>query len=115
MYSFVHSKTWNCLEVEKAEALVYIYTNSHLFHQRLGTDPVCYYDDNIFVENSNDDGGAISDTHDDNDDDNSGEGHDGDDGDASDGREEYPKKYLPINLGNVHRENPMIEIRSMEK
>jgi hypothetical protein len=28
MYSFVHSKSCNCLGVDKVEALVYIYTNS---------------------------------------------------------------------------------------
>jgi hypothetical protein len=30
MYSFLHSKSRNCLGVDKAEALVYIYTNSKL-------------------------------------------------------------------------------------
>jgi hypothetical protein len=30
MYSFVYSKSRNCLEVDKAEALLYIYTNSKL-------------------------------------------------------------------------------------
>jgi hypothetical protein len=62
MYSFVHSKTQNCLELEKVEALVYIYTNSCLFRQRPGVNPVCYYDDNIFSEDSNDDGGILSET-----------------------------------------------------
>jgi hypothetical protein len=36
---------WNRLGVEKAEALVYIYTNSRLLCQRPGADPVRYYDD----------------------------------------------------------------------
>jgi hypothetical protein len=44
MYSFVHSKTRNRLEVEKAEALVYIYTNSRLLRQRAGADPIHYFD-----------------------------------------------------------------------
>jgi hypothetical protein len=57
--------------------LVDIYTNSRLFRQRLGVDPICYYDDNIFLEDSNDDGGAFSDMDDDN---NDGKGHDGNDG-----------------------------------
>jgi hypothetical protein len=43
------------LEVDKAEALVYIYMNSRLLHQRPGADPVRYYDDNIFLEDSDDD------------------------------------------------------------
>jgi hypothetical protein len=30
MYSFVHSKSRNRLRIDKAEALVYIYTNSKL-------------------------------------------------------------------------------------
>jgi hypothetical protein len=87
MYSFVHSKTWNRLEVDKAEALVYIYTNSCLLRQRPGADPVCYYDDNIFLEDSEDDGGVLSVTDDDDNDDNDdnngngGVGHDGSDGD----------------------------------
>ena len=50
MYSFVHSKSRNCLSVDKAEALVYIYTNSKLLWQKLGADPVCWYDNNIFFE-----------------------------------------------------------------
>jgi hypothetical protein len=40
MYSFFHSKSRNRLGVDKAEALVYIYTNSKLLRQRLGADPV---------------------------------------------------------------------------
>jgi hypothetical protein len=55
MYSLVHSKTWNHLRMDKAEALVYIYTNSRLLYQRPGADPVRYYDDNIFLEDSDDD------------------------------------------------------------
>jgi hypothetical protein len=39
MYSFVHNKTWNRLGVDKFEALVYIYTNSHLLRQRPGAVP----------------------------------------------------------------------------
>jgi hypothetical protein len=74
MYSFVYRKTRNRLGVEKAEALVYIYTNSRLLRQRAGADPVRYYDDNIFSEDSNDDVGALSDSDgDDND------GHNGND------------------------------------
>jgi hypothetical protein len=60
MYSFVHSKTRNCLGVEKAEALVYIYTNSCLLRQRVGANLVRYYDDNIFSEDSDDDARAPS-------------------------------------------------------
>jgi hypothetical protein len=58
MYSFVHSKIQNRLEVENVEALVYIYTNSRLLRQRPGADLIHYYDDNIFLEDSDDNGGA---------------------------------------------------------
>jgi hypothetical protein len=100
MYSFVHSKTRNRLEVEKVEALVYIYTNSRLMRQRPGAYPVRYYDDNIFSEDSDDDGGALSKTDDDdndgNDDNNGngGGGHDGNDGDSYDGGGQYCKADL---------------------
>ena len=61
MYTFVHSKSCNRLEVDKAEALVYIYTNSKLLCQRLGADPVCWYNNNIFSKDSdpNDNGQEI--------------------------------------------------------
>jgi hypothetical protein len=52
MYSFVHSKSRNRLGVDKAEALVYIYTNSKLLRQRPGADPMCWYNNNIFSEDS---------------------------------------------------------------
>jgi hypothetical protein len=55
MYSFVHSKSRNRLGVDKAEALVYLFTNSKLLHQRPGTDLVCWYDNNIFSEDSDPD------------------------------------------------------------
>jgi hypothetical protein len=101
MYSFVHSKTRNRLGVEKAEALVYIYTSSHLLRQRPGVDPVRYYDDNIFSEDSDDDGGALlkidDDDNDGNDDNNGngGKGHDGNDGDSSDGGGQYRRVDPP--------------------
>jgi hypothetical protein len=34
---------------------VYIYTNSKLLRQKLGADPVCWYDNNIFSEDSDPD------------------------------------------------------------
>jgi hypothetical protein len=40
MYSFVHNKSHNRLMVDKAEALVYIYTNLKLLRQRPGADPM---------------------------------------------------------------------------
>jgi hypothetical protein len=55
MYSFVHNKSRNRLRVDKAEALVYIYTNSKLLRQRPGADPVRWYDNNILSEDSNPD------------------------------------------------------------
>ena len=99
--------------MEKVEALVYIYTNSRLLHQRPGANPVRYYDDNIFSEDFDDDGGALSET-DDNDNDgvfsetdkndidgnddnkgNRGKGHDGNDRDSSNRRGQYHKADLP--------------------
>jgi hypothetical protein len=50
MYLFVHNKSHNRLEVDKAEALVYIYTNSKLLLQKPGADHVYWYDNNIFSE-----------------------------------------------------------------
>ena len=55
MYSFVDSKSRNCLRVDKADALVYIYTNSKLFRQRPSTDPMRWYDNNIFSEDADPD------------------------------------------------------------
>jgi hypothetical protein len=61
MYSFVHSKSCNRLGVDKAEALVYIYTNSKLLQQKPGANPIRWYDNNIFFEDSdsNDNGQEI--------------------------------------------------------
>jgi hypothetical protein len=55
MYSFVHSKGRNRLGIDKAEALVYIYTNSKLLRQRPGADLVRWYDNNIFSKDSDPD------------------------------------------------------------
>jgi hypothetical protein len=55
MYSFVHNKSRNRLGVDKAEALVYIYTNSKLLRQRLGAYPVHWYDNNILSKDSDPD------------------------------------------------------------
>jgi hypothetical protein len=55
MYSFVHNKSRNRLGVNKAEALVYIYTNSKLLRQKPGAAPVHWYDNNIFSEDSDPD------------------------------------------------------------
>jgi hypothetical protein len=108
MYSFVLSKTWNRLGVDKAEALVYIYMNSRFFRQRPSTDPVRYYDDNIFSEDSDDNGGALLETDDDDNDDNNdnngngGEGHDGSDGDSFGGGGEYHRADPPFIPRNLH-------------
>jgi hypothetical protein len=96
--------------VNKAEALVYIYTNSRLLRQRLGTDPMRYYDDNIFSEDSDDDGGALSETDNDDNDDNNGnngnggEGHDGSNGDSSDGGGQYHRADPPVIPEDPHPE-----------
>jgi uncharacterized membrane protein YgcG len=84
MYSFVHSKTQNHLGVEKAEALFYIYTNSHLLRQRLDAD-----DDN---DDNNDNNG------------NGGEGHDGSNGDSFGGGGQHRRADPPIIPRNLHVE-----------
>jgi hypothetical protein len=80
MYSFVHSKSCNRLGVDKAKALVYIYTNSKLLRQRLGANPVRWYDNNIFSEDSDpdDNGHEIeSEGNDESDNDDDGDDDDG--------------------------------------
>jgi hypothetical protein len=128
MYSFVHSKTQSRLGVEKAEALVYIYTNSRLLCQRASASPVHYYDDNIFSKDSDDDAGAPSDSdgddndgHDSNDghdgnnghngnnghdgnDSGAGQGPDGSDGDTSNGSDQPPRQVPPVNPTNAGNE-----------
>jgi hypothetical protein len=72
MYSFVHSKSRNCLGVDKAEALVYIYTNSKLLWQKPRADPVRWYDNNIFSEDSDPDDNGEETENEGNDDDGDG-------------------------------------------
>lgn len=67
MYSFVHNKTRNRLGVKKAEALVYIYANSRLLRQRAGADPLRWYENNIFSEDSDASEANSSDSEDDED------------------------------------------------
>ena len=50
MYSFVHNKSRNCLGTKKAEALVYIYTNTKLLQGRVRADPLRWYEHNKFSE-----------------------------------------------------------------
>ena len=121
MYSFVHSKTWNRLGVDKVEALVYIYTNTRLLCQRPGADLMLYYDDNIFLEETDDDGGALLETNvndnDSNNDNNGngGKGHDGNDGDSSDGGGQYRSADLPVIPQDPYPEAMLIGMRSMKK
>jgi hypothetical protein len=82
MNFFMHRKTWNFVEVDKNEALVYIYTNSQFLHQRPRSDPLCYYNDNIFSKDSSHDVEVLSDKENNNDDDNGDQGHGG--GDVAD-------------------------------
>ena len=108
MHFFVLSKIQNILKVEKAKALVYVYTNSCLLCQRPSANPLCYYDDNIFLKDFNDDGEALSKTDDDNNDDNNGNGcksHDSSDKDASNGQREHRREGPLVNPGNVHHES----------
>jgi hypothetical protein len=53
MYPFVRSKYCNRFGVNKVEALVYIYTNSKLLRRRPGANPIHWYKDIIFSEDSN--------------------------------------------------------------
>jgi hypothetical protein len=82
--------------------------NSCLLRQRPGANPVCYYDNNIFSKDSDDDGGALleldDDDNDDNDDNNGngGEGHDCSDRKASGRGGKHRKEDLPIIPGNVY-------------
>jgi hypothetical protein len=55
MYSFVHNKSCNRLGVDKAEVLVYIYTNFKFLRQRPSVDPIRWYNNNIFSEDSDPD------------------------------------------------------------
>ena len=51
MYLFAHNKSCNHLGVKKAEALVYIYTNSKFHGQSPCANLVCWYENNIFSKN----------------------------------------------------------------
>jgi len=51
MYSFVCSKVWNHLTIEKAESLVYIYSNNKLEHQNRGYNPTLLYEN--YLEDAN--------------------------------------------------------------
>ena len=67
---------------------------------------MCYHDDNIFSEDFDDDGGALSET-DDNDGNNDnngngGEGLDDNDGDSSDGGEQYCRMDPPVIRQDLH-------------
>jgi hypothetical protein len=88
MYSFVHSISRNRIGIDKAEALVYIYTNSKLLRQKPGANSVHWYDNNIFSKDSDlDDNGEETES----------EGND-DDGDGGVG--EYVVGGAKIGGGN---------------
>ena len=79
MYSFVYSKSCNRLRVDKAEALLYIYTNSKLPRLRPGADLVRWYDNNILSEDSDlDDNGQETESEENDDGGNDGDGGDDD-------------------------------------
>lgn len=86
MYSFIHSRVRNRLGVKKAEDLVYIYTNSKLLRERRGADPVIWYNNHPFSEDSDLDNGPVNveGDNDDGGDDGWGDGRDDGDGDARD-------------------------------
>ena len=83
--------------MKKADDLVYIYTNSKLLQERRGADPVIWYDNQSFsedsdpdvglmdVEETNDDGGNEGLTGEDEDGNGDGDARDGGDGDSADG------------------------------
>ena len=60
MYSFVHNKVRNRLGVEKSEDLVYIYTNSRFLRERPRANPLHWYENNVWSEESDPDGGDTS-------------------------------------------------------
>jgi hypothetical protein len=81
--------------------LVYIYTNSRLFYQRPDIDPIHYYNDNIFLKDSDHDSGVVSDKN------NDSNVDDGDQGHGSDnGEKEHYRQYSLIGLENIHYKNP---------
>jgi hypothetical protein len=65
---------------------------------------VHYYDNNIFSEDSDDDGGALSEIDDDDNNGNGGEGHNHNDGDSSDGGGQYCRADPPDILQDPHLE-----------
>ena len=107
MYSFVHRKSHNRLGINKAKALVYIYTNLKLFRCRLGADLVRWYDNNIFSKDLDpDDNGheTKSEGNDDNDNDNDGQNLEGFDWDgfSYDGTVggAYTRNHSPMPIGD---------------
>lgn len=98
MYSLVHSKSRNRLRMEKAEALIYIYTNSWLLCKKPSAYPIYYYDDNNFSKDFNDYVGVFSNANNDNNNDNGSKDHNDNNGNTSDEEEEHPRGYSPINL-----------------
>lgn len=83
MYSFVHNKSRNRLTSERAEELVYIYTNSKTLRERAAANPTRWYTENMMSEDSMTDesdgldrGSVQSDLDDDDSDDNYNDGDD---------------------------------------
>ena len=83
MYSFVHNKSRNRLTSERAEELVYIYTNSKTLRERAAANPTRWYTENMMSEDSMTDesdgldrGSVLSDPNDDDSDDSSNDGDD---------------------------------------
>jgi hypothetical protein len=72
MYSFVHNKSCNRLRVDKAETLVYIYTNLKLLRQKPGANLVRWYDNNIFSKDLDSDDNGQDTESEGNDDDSDG-------------------------------------------
>jgi hypothetical protein len=59
MYSFIHNKSRNRLTVEKTKSLVYIYTNSCVLCEKQGTNPACFYEDNVHSASEDSDPDAL--------------------------------------------------------
>jgi hypothetical protein len=106
MYSFVHSKSRNRLTTERAEELVYIYTNSRTLRERGAADPARWYTENMLSEDSmtdesdHSDGldrGSVLSGH---------SGADNDDSDSSSDGNDHPP-FRP--LGERQQRGPLID------
>ncbi|KAG0574076.1 hypothetical protein KC19_VG232100 [Ceratodon purpureus] len=105
MYFFVHSKVRNRLAVKKAEDLVYIYTNSKILRERRGADPVLWYENQPFSEDSDEEVPAMydEDVCDDDGDEGFHDGVEDNEGNGDDGG----VHYTPATMDDEYQELPV--------